>query len=354
VVVFSTLVVSLFGLTAVGISVVGKVPSGLPAFSVPTVGMQHVESVLELAFACFLLSYVESIAAARTFAERHGYTVDPRQELLSLGAANLVAALGQGFPVGGGLSQSAVNEKAGAKSPLSLLFASLALVLVLFFLTGFLRNLPTAVLAAVVVVAVAGFVKISEFKRLWLISRLEFYVALVAFVAVLLLGILKGVMISAIVSILFLLRLLAKPHVAILGRIPGTIRFSDAARHTSNELYPGLLLFRVEAPLLYFNVENIFSAVIGYIHSQATPVRMVVCDLSTSPYIDASGARMLGKLVEQLEKYGIQLRVAEAHAEVRQILRATGFSESLGGVSRHISLADIVEEFERDMKRRSE
>jgi anti-anti-sigma factor len=107
----------------------------------------------------------------------------------------------------------------------------------------------------------------------------------------------------------------------------------------------------VEAPLLYFNVENIFATVIGYIQSQTTTVRMVVCDLSTSPYIDASGARMLGKLWDQLEKYGIQFRVAEAHAEVRQILRATGFSESLGGVSRHIALSDIVEDFERDSNR---
>lgn len=353
VVTLSTAAVSLLGLTEQGITVVGRISSGLPELTVPPIGLRQLESVLELAFACFLLSYVESIAAARIFAERHGYTVDPRQELLGLGAANLAAALGQGYPVGGGLSQSSVNEKAGAKSPLSLVFASLTLCLVLFFLTGLLRNLPDAVLAAVVVVAVAGFVSPADFKRLWRISRLEFYVALVAFMAVLLVGILKGVMISAIVSILFLLRLLAKPHVAVLGRIPGTIRFSDAARHTSNELFPGLLLFRVEAPLLYFNVETIFVTVIGHVQAQSPPVRMVVCDLSTSPYIDASGARMLAQLVEQLEKWGIQFRVAEAHAEVRDILRATGFSESLGGVSRHIALADIVEDFERDSKRRT-
>lgn len=353
VVILSTAVVSLFGLTEQGVTVVGLIPTGLPAFRVPVMGMQQVESVLELAFACFLLSYVESIAAARIFAERHGYAVDPRQELLGLGAANLAAALGQGYPVGGGLSQSAVNEKAGARSPMSLVFASLTLVLVLFFLTGLMRNLPDAVLAAVVLVAVSGFVRLSDFKRLWNISRLECYVALVAFVAVLLVGILKGVMISAIVSILFLLRLLAKPHVAVLGRIPGTIRFSDAARHTSNERFPGLLLFRVEAPLLYFNVDTIRTTVIGYVHTQVPAVRMVVCDLSTSPYIDASGARMLSQLEEQLEKWGIQFRVAEAHAEVRQILRASGFSESLGGVSRHISLADIVEDFERDTKLRA-
>jgi MFS superfamily sulfate permease-like transporter len=176
---------------------------------------------------------------------------------------------------------------------------------------------------------------------------------MVAFVGVLLLGILKGVAISAIASILFLLRMMARPHVAVLGRIPGSIRFSDAARHTSNERFPGLFLFRVEAPLLYFNVDNIITAVLDGIHREDTPVKLAVCDLSTSPYIDAAGARMLAQLEEQLEQAGIRLRVAEAHAEAREILRATGTSECLGGVSRYTALADIVEDFERDSKRTS-
>jgi len=351
VVVVATAVVSAFGLSEQGVRVVGFIPPGLPAIGLPTLHAQHIEGLVELAFACFLLSYVESIAAARAFALKHRYTVDPRQELLGLGAANIVAALGHGYPVAGGLSQSAVNEKAGARTPLSLIFASITLVLVLFFLTGMLRNLPESVLAAVILVAVAGFVKIDDFKRLWQISRLEFNVALVAFVGVLLLGILKGVTVSVIASILFLLRMMAKPHVAVLGRIPGSIRFSDAARHIHNERFPGLFLFRIEAPLLYFNVDTVSSTVLEAIHHESTAVKLAVCDLSTSPYIDAAGAKMLQNLAEELEREGIQFKVAEAHAEVREILRATGISESLGGVSRHTSLADIVEEFERDTKR---
>lgn len=351
VVVLSIVAVSLFDLGQQGVRVVGQIPAGLPTFGLPAIKIQQMEGLLELAFACFLLSYVESIAAARAFAVKNSYTIDPHQELLGLGAANMVAALGHGYPVGGGLSQSAVNEKAGARTPLSLVFASVALVLVLFFLTGLLRNLPETVLAAIVLFSVAGFVKFEDFRQLWQVSRLEFNVALVAFIGVLLLGILKGVAISAIASILFLLRMMAKPHVAVLGRIPGSIRFSDAARHTSNELFPGLYLFRVEAPLLYFNVDNIVNVVLGGIHRESTPVRLVVCDLSTSPYIDAAGARMLAQLEEQLEQEGIQFRVAEAHSEVRDILRATGISERLGGVSRYIALADIVEDFERDSER---
>lgn len=350
IVIISTSLVANYGLADHGVKVVGLIPSGLPSFEIPSFHANQIEGLLELAFACFLLSYVESIAAARTFASKHHYSIDPRQELLGLGAANMVAALGHGYPVAGGLSQSAVNENAGARSPLSLIFAAVTLILVLFFMTGLLRNLPECVLAAIVLVAVSGFVKLDDFKKLRQISRVEFNVAMVAFVGVLLFGILKGVAVSAIVSILFLLRMIAKPHIAVLGRIPGSTRFSDAARHTSNERFPGLFLFRIEAPLLYFNVETVNSTILKAVQLEETSVKLAVCDLSTSPYIDAAGAKMLLQLEEELERKGIQLRVAEAHSEVREILRATGISESLGGVSRHTSLADIVEEFERDSR----
>jgi sulfate permease, SulP family len=351
VVILAIIITSLFELSGSGVQVLGVIPSGLPSFRFTDFGTGHFESLLELAFACFLLSYVESVAAARTFAAKYNYSVDPHQELLGLGAANLISAIGQGYPVAGGLSQSAVNEKAGANSPLSLVFASSALLLVALYLTGLLHNLPQSILAAIVLVAVSGFIKINEFKYLWSISRLEFNVALVAFFAVLFTGILKGVAISAIISILFLLRMMAKPHVAVLGRIPGTIRFSDAARHTKNEIFPGLFLFRVEAPLLYFNVDFIRSTLINKVLATNPPVRLVVCDLSTSPYIDAAGAKMLAQLEVQLDKNGIDFRVAEAHSTVREILRNTGISERLGGVSRHTALADIVEDFERDNQR---
>jgi len=338
--------VALFGLAGYGVNVVGNIPGGMPRFGIHNIGIEHVEGLVELAFACFLLSYIESISAARTLAMKHDYQVDPRQELLGLGAANLAAAFGHGYPVAGGLSQSAVNEEAGARTPLALVIASLTLTMSLLFLTGLLRNLPEAVLAAIVLVAVSSFIKIPDFRRLWQISRIEFLVAIVAFVAVLFLGILKGVMFAAVASILFLLHHMANPHVAPLGRIPGSERFTDITRHADNELFPGIFMFRVEAPLLYFNVENIDRTVLRYVDTAASPVRLVVCDLSTSPYIDAAGARMLARLQEQLANEGIQFRVADAHAEVRDILRAMGVDKRLGGVSRRISIQDIINEFQ--------
>ena len=337
--------VTIFGLAGEDVKLVGRIPDGLPQFGIHNIGIQHVEGLVELAFACFLLSYIESISAARTLAMKHDYLVDPRQELLGLAAANLAAAFGHGYPVAGGLSQSAVNEEAGARTPLALVIASVTLTMALLFLTGLLRKLPEAVLTAIVLVALSSFIKIPDFRRLWQISRIEFLVAMVAFVAVLFLGILKGVMFAAVASILFLLRHMANPHVARLGRIPGSERFTDITRHPDNELFPGIFMFRVEAPLLYFNVENIDRSVIEYVHTAASPVRLVVCDLSTSPYIDAAGARMLARLQEQLANEGIQFRMADAHAEVRDILRAMEVDQRLGGVSRRISIQDIVNEF---------
>ena len=148
--------------------------------------------MIPLAFACFLLAYIESVSAARALAQKNGYEIDPRQELLGLGAANLAASLGQGYPVAGGLSQSSVNDQAGARSPLALVFASITIALVLLFLTGLLRNLPNVVLAAIVLVAVKGLIKVADLRRLWQVSRVEFGVSMVALVGVLLLGILEG------------------------------------------------------------------------------------------------------------------------------------------------------------------
>ena len=160
---------------------------------------------MRLACACFLLSYIESVSAARTFALKHRYDVDPRQELLGLGAASLLAGLFQGYPIAGGLSQTAVNERGGARTPLSLVFASAAICCVLLFLTGLFRTLPDAVLAAVVLVAVKGLIDLRELRHLWRVSRLDFGAAAVALAGVLMMGVLDGVLIAVLASVIMLL-----------------------------------------------------------------------------------------------------------------------------------------------------
>ncbi|HTQ37933.1 MAG TPA: SulP family inorganic anion transporter [Pirellulales bacterium] len=335
VVAFATIVVSFSALKDSGVATVGALPARLPAISFSVIRLRDVDGILPLSCACFLLSYIESISAARTLAAKNNYQIDPRQELLALGAANLAVAFGQGFPVAGGLSQSAVNDKAGARTPLALLFASLALAGCLLFLTGLLANLPTVVLASIVLVAVRGLIDLKALRHLWHVSRFEFKISMVALIGVLLLGILQGVLVAAIASLLMLLAGVAQPHVAFLGRIAGTRRYSDLERHPDNEVPEGIVIFRVESSLLYFNADYVRQVVCGRI--EATPqLRLVICDLSDTPMVDVAGAKMLGELHTNLAKREIPLRIVEAHAKVRDLLRAEALEDRVGYLGRHI------------------
>jgi len=346
VVMASIAILSLTPIGDLGFQVVGALPQGLPDFHPPGLRLRDVDGVIPLAFACLLLAYVESVSAARTLAQANGYEIDPRQELLGLGVANLAAAFFQAYPVAGGLSQSSVNDKAGARTPLALVFASLTIGLCLMYLTGLLSNLPNVVLAAIVLVAVKGLIDVSALRHVWRVSRFEFSVSMVAFAAVLVLGILKGVMVAVVVSLLLLIRRAAHPHVAFLGRIPGTRRYSDMERNPDNEAIPGALLFRVEASLLYFNVEHVRDAVWERIRSIPGPLRLVVCDLSMSPAVDLAGANMLLALHAGLQAKGVPLRLVAAHAAVRDLLRAAGLEERVGYFGRRISVADAIDAFQ--------
>lgn len=337
----SIVALSVTPLATLGFKLVGVLPPGLPHFGLPALRPREVDGVIPLAFACFLLAYIEGVSAARAIALKHSCEIDARQELLALGAANLATAVSQGYPVAGGLSQSTVNDKAGAKTPLALVFASITIAICLVYLTGLLANLPDVVLAAIVLVAVKGLINIPELRRVWKLSRMEFWVAMVAFAGVLLLGILKGVLLAAIVSMLLLIGRAAHPHVARLGRVPGTGRYSDCERSPDNELVPGVLIVRVESVLLYFNVDHIREAVRRYLAEAGSDLRVVVWELSSSPYVDITGARMLGQMQRELAARGVALRLVEARAGVRDILRAE-LGEAVGEVSRRVSIDDAI------------
>jgi len=346
VVVLAVAVMSFTSLSQHGVGTVGVIPSGLPRFGWPAVSWRDVDGVLPLSAACFLLAYIEGVSAARALAAKNNYEINPRQELLALSTANLAAGCGHGFPIAGGLSQSAVNDKAGAKTPLALVFASASLAACLLFLTGLLANLPNVVLAAIVLFAVRGLIDLKAIRHLWRVSRLEFRVAMVALVGVLLLGILKGVLLAAIASLLMLLGGVTKPHVAFLGRIPGSQRYSDMGRHPDNEALPGIVIFRVESSLLYFNAEHVRNAVWQRIQ-EAPDLRLVVCDLSNAPLVDVAGSKMLVGLQSELSKRGVRMRIVEARSKVRDLLRAEELEDQVGYLGRHMSVHQAILEFQR-------
>jgi MFS superfamily sulfate permease-like transporter len=345
VVVLSILATAVLGLSALGVPTTGKIPAGLPTLEGPALRLRDVEGILPLAAGCLLLAYIESVSAASAFAAKHGYALDARQELLGIGAANLATALGHGFPVAGGLSQSAVNDKAGARSPLALVFASIALAICLLFLTGLLENLPKAVLAAVVLTAVVGLLDFPAMHHMWRVSQLDFYAAVIALVGVLLLGILQGILLAAVASILMLLARMSRPHVAFLGRVPGTNTFSDLARHPENESLPGAIAFRPEGSLIYVNADVIFESVMLRLRAPgASGIRLAVCDLSAAPQIDLTGSRMLHELHKELAARGIALRIVGAHGRVRDLLRADGIGEKVGSLDRVVTLDRLLAE----------
>lgn len=319
-------VATLLGFPAMGVPVTGKIPEGLPALGMPTFGLLEFEDLFPLTAGCVLLAYIEGVSAARSFAAKHGYPIDVRQEFLGLSAANLAAAFGHGYPVAGGLSQSAINDGAGARTPLALVICSVALGLCLLFLTGLLTNLPKAVLATVVFASVYKLVDVRALLRMWRVSRIDFYAAAIALVAVLLLGILQGVLLASIASIFLLLARASRPNVAFLGRLPGSGRYSDSARHADVEPLVGIIAFRPEASLLYINAETVLNTVLVALR-MSRGIHLVACDLSASPSIDLAGARMLHDLHDELASRRVTFCIVGAHAQLRELLRAEGLAE---------------------------
>lgn len=334
---------SAFSLETRGVKLLGEVPQGLPAIGLPALQWTDLNHLLPLAFACFLLGAVETAAIGRMFTAKHGGRFDANQEFLSLAASNLLAGLGRGFPVSGGMSQSLVNEGGGARTPLSgALAAGIILVVVLFF-SHLLSSLPQPVLAAIVLVAVSGLFKLDTLKELWRSDRGEFVVALAATMGVLGSGLLRGVMIGAVISLVQLLHRASRPHVGVLGRIPGTRRFSDRERNPDNEPVPGILMFRPESSLVYFNIDHVCDTITRRIQAEAAPPRLVILDLSAAAHVDMHGAHALASLAEELAAKGIRIQAVEPRSSVRDRLRREGVDEKLGGINRFTSVADAVE-----------
>jgi high affinity sulfate transporter 1 len=333
-----------FGLEGRGVKLLGEVPQGLPAIGLPAIQWSDLNKLLPLAFACFMLGAVETAAIGRMFTAKHGGRLDANQEFMALAAANLAAGLGRGFPISGGMSQSLVNEGGGARTPLSTALAAGFILVVLFF-SHLLSALPQPVLAAVVLVAVAGLFKLSTLKQLWRGDRPEFVVAMAAIVGVLSSGLLRGVMIGAVISLAQLLRAASRPHVAFLGRIPGSRRFSDRQRHPDNELIPGVLIFRPESGLVYFNVDHVCETILDRVNAEPTPPKLVILDLSAAPRVDLQSAHALAAMAGEITEKGIRFQAVEPRSSVRDRLRNEGVDEKLGRVNRFMTVADAVENF---------
>jgi high affinity sulfate transporter 1 len=333
---------SVFNLDARGVALLGEVPQGVPLPAVPAVSRADINTILPLAMACFVLAAVETTAIGRMFAGRHGYRLDATQEFLAIGSANLAAGLGAGFPVSGGMSQSLVNETAGARTPLSGLIAGVITLVVALFFTGLLRNLPQPVLAAIVLVAVTGLIRIDALRSIWRFSRTEFAVAMAALVGVLGSGLLNGVLLGVTISIVLLLGRASRPRVIEIGRVPGTSYFADVIRHPQNERESDVLVIRSEGSLLFFNVDHVRDRVRALVAERALPPRLVVFFMGNVPHVDLAGAELLSDLQSNFRQQGIAFQLAEVHGHVRDALRRLGHGHAGALAGTYETVDDVL------------
>ena len=312
-----------------GVKVAGDFPSGLPGFGISSIPTDHISDIVGLAFGIFLLSYVEGIGVAKTFAARHKQPVDANQELYANGAINIAAGLTKGFPVGGSMSRSAVNDAGGAKTPLAGGIAAILLAIVLLFLTGIFAKLPEATLAAIVLVAVRGLVDVPALKRIYRLNRGEFAAAMLTAAGVLTFGMLEGIVIGAGFSLLLLAFRASKPRVDILGRVPGTDDFASIARHPDYETFPGTLIVRIDGGIFYANADAVKERIAELTAAASTPVTRLVVDLDNVGGLDIAALDMLAELHDTAEQNGASLELAGATATVRDLLSLDGLDSLL-------------------------
>ena len=328
-----------------GVALLGDVPQGVPMPSLPLVARADINAILPLGMACFVLAAVETTAIGRMFGAKHGYRLDATQEFLAIGVANLAAGLGSAFPISGGMSQSLVNETGGARTPLSGLVAALITLLVALFFTGLLRDLPQPVLAAIILIAVTGLIQIKTLKHIWRFSRTEFAVAMAALLGVLGSGLLNGVLLGVVFSLMLLLRRASRPRVTELGRVPGTTYFADLERHPENERMDGVLVVRNEGALLYFNVDHVRERISTLIAARQTPLHLIVVFMGSVPHVDLAGVEFLLELDKNCRQSGMQFRLAEVHGPVREALRRAGEEEGHELAEANQTVADILSQW---------
>jgi sulfate permease, SulP family len=257
--------------------------------------------------------------------------------------------LGSGFPVSGGMSQSLVNETAGARTPLSGLVAGLITLVVALFFTGLLRNLPQPVLGAIVLVAVTGLIRIDALRTIWRFSRTEFAVAMAALFGVLGSGLLNGVLLGVALSLVLLLSRASRPRVIEVGRVPGTPYFADLIRHPENERTPDVVVVRSEGSLLYFNVDYVRDQLLALVRARATPPRLVIFFLGNVPYVDLAGAELLVEMNSKFQQHGIAFRLAEVRGEVREALRRLGEGHGSGLAEAHQTVDAVLTRWRESM-----
>ncbi len=318
-----------FDLGSHGVALLGVIPAGLPKLMAPQIGLKDLEPLATGAAAIALISFNSAMVTARGFAVKNRYDLDPNKEFIALGFANIGAAALQGFAVSGADSRTAVNDSVGGKSQVTSLVAASLVVAVLLFLTGPLALLPTAVLSAVLVNAALGLFDIRGLARLHGISRKEFNLSIIALLGVVTAGVLPGVLFAVGVALFQLLVRSSCPNDAVLGRVPGMDGYHDIRAYPGAETIPGMVIFRFDAALVFFNADRFKSRVLAV--AKAEQAHCFIMDAETIPTIDSTGAEAMAEVCTALASQGVAFALAEAKRPIRQMAERMGLLEQIAG-----------------------
>lgn len=325
-----------------GVHLVGSVPAGLPSVVLPALTLSEVRDLLTVAFAAFVLAYIEGMSMARSYASKHKYRVDADQELLALGFASVGAGLTQAYPIAGSFSRTALNDESGARTPLAGGFSAMLVACVLVFVAGLFSMLPEPILASVVLVAVRGLFKVKSLQSLYHLRRQEFWTAAAALLGVLVFGVLSGVLVGVVLSLLLVIGRASQARLSILGRVPGRLQFADLRQNPENITIPGLCIIRFDECVFYANAEPLRDKILEIVRSYNPPVHSVVLDLEMTSDLDIAGAEMLGAVQDELAAAGVRLRLSRLQPETRELLDRSGITEKIGAENIHLRTIGAV------------
>jgi high affinity sulfate transporter 1 len=347
-VVAATVVVVAFDLAAhTGVSVLGSLPQGLPAFALPWIGIDDLASVLIGGFAVAVVSFADTSVLSRAYAARMQTKVDPNQEMVGLGAANLAAGFFQGIPISSSASRTPVAEAAGARTQLTGVVGALAIALLLVAAPNLLSDVPNTALAAVVIAAAIGLIEVADLRRIYRIQRWEFWLSMICFAGVATFGAVPGIVIAIVIAVIEFLWDGWRPHSAVLGRVDRLKGYHDITRYSQASRIPGLVLFRWDAPLFFANAELFRDRVRAAVAGSPTRVRCVVVAAEPVTSVDVTAADALDELADSLRADGIDLWFAEMKDPVKDKLKRFGLFARFGAETFYPTLGEAVRAYLR-------
>ena len=334
------------GLADAGVAIVGDVPAGLPVPRVDFLSWSAAMDLLPIALAISLVGYMESIAVAKSFASKHRDTIEPSQELTALGMANIAGAFFLSYPTTGGFSRTAVNDQAGARTPLASMISAAIVGLTLLFLTPLFTYLPKALLASIVMVAVFGLLDIKEVRYLWKSNRTDLMLLLVTFAATLLMGIEQGILIGVALSMLSFVYQASRPHMARLGKMPGQEAYRNVERFPDVERADGIAIFRIDASLFFGNVEHIKDGVDDLL-AREPETQFLILDLYPVNRVDSTAMHALSDMHRRLQEQGVTMLFSGVKGPVRDAFARSGLADTLGQEAFFMRIHDACHDAQR-------